>query len=40
MMLQKFIIEEVKRKQKEPENEPDDADDFDNIFEDTGCLSD
>ena len=40
MVLQKLIIEEVKKKQKEPESESDDADDFDNVFEDTGSLSD
>ena len=36
MMLQKFIIEEVRKKQKDPENSSDEADDFDSIFEDTG----
>ncbi|XP_076443447.1 uncharacterized protein LOC143281972 [Babylonia areolata] len=29
-----YIIEEVRKKQKDPENETGDADDFDNVFED------
>ena len=33
MMLQKFIIEEVRKKQKDPENS---SDDFDSVSGDTG----
>jgi hypothetical protein len=32
-------VEEVKKKQKEPENETADADDFDNVFEDSGMYN-
>lgn len=35
-MLQKYIGEEVNKKKKDPENETGDADDFDNVYEDTG----
>ena len=37
-MLQRHIIEEVQKKQKDPERETDEADDFDSVFEDTGNV--
>ncbi|KAL8580284.1 hypothetical protein ACOMHN_061525 [Nucella lapillus] len=34
-----YVIEEVKKKQKDPENETGDVDDFDNSFEDTEMVN-
>ena len=34
--MQAIIIEEVKRKQKDPEVETGDPDDYDNVYEDAG----
>lgn len=37
--VQNFVIEEVRKKQKEPESDSGEPDDFDNIIEDKGkCL--
>lgn len=38
LSCQDYIVEEVCRKQSEPDNEQVDADDFNGVFEDTGRL--